>query len=113
MPLLNGDFIISQQHLLSGPRATVFPPDFVHGPAWPAATAAFRGPELGNMSVSPTLPERSTTCCTRITPTSEAAMQHSPKTSANWRFSWWLKPKERAADEDVKSTMSVEVAAAA
>ena len=40
-------------------------------------------------------------------------MQHSPKISANWTLSWWLKPKERAADEDVKSTMSVEVAAAA
>lgn len=51
--------------------------------------------------------------CTRITPTSEAPMQHSPKTSANCRFSWWPKPNERAADEEVNRTMRVEVAAAA
>ena len=60
-----------------------------------------------------TLPEHLIMRCTRITPTSEAPMQHSPKTSANCRFSWWLKPKDKAADEDVKRTMSVEVAAAA
>ena len=60
-----------------------------------------------------TLPERLTMRCTKTTPTKEAPMQHSPNTSANCRFSWWPKPKDSAADEEVKRTMSVEVAAAA
>ncbi len=43
----------------------------------------------------------------------DAPMQHSPKMRAKCRLSWCPKPKDSAAEEAEKSTISVEVAAAA
>lgn len=49
---------------------------------------------------------------TMRTPTRDAPMQHSPKMRENCRLSRPPKPKESAAEDEEKRTMSVDVAAA-